>query len=247
MNLYEQISKELKIKSSQVQQVIALLEDAKTVPFIARYRKEQTGSLDEVQIKAIEDRYAYMNQLADRKQEVLRSIEEQGKLTDDLRSQIEKATVLQRIEDIYRPYKQKKRTRATIAKEKGLEPLAQDILKWPNATAESLAKDYETSELSIQDALAGASDILAELISDDAEVRSALREHYKKHGRIETKIKKQADDEKSVFEMYYDYQEAVSKIVPHRTLAINRGEKEEVLRVSIDVDNEQVSRLIAKS
>lgn len=247
MNLYEQIAKELKIKSSQVQQVIALLEDAKTVPFIARYRKEQTGSLDEVQIKAIEDRYAYMNQLADRKQEVLRSIEEQGKLTDDLRSQIEKATVLQRIEDIYRPYKQKKRTRATIAKEKGLEPLAQDILKWPNATAESLAKDYETSELSIQDALAGASDILAELISDDAEVRSALREHYKKHGRIETKIKKQADDEKSVFEMYYDYQEAVSKIVPHRTLAINRGEKEEVLRVSIDVDNEQVSRLIAKS
>lgn len=247
MNIYQQIANELKIKSSQVQQVISLLDDAKTVPFIARYRKEQTGSLDEVQIKAIEDRYAYMNQLADRKQEVLRSIEEQGKLTDDLRSQIEKATVLQRVEDIYRPYKQKKRTRATIAKEKGLEPLALEILKWPHATAETLAKDYETAELSIQDALAGASDILAELISDDAEVRSALREHYKKHGRIETKIKKQAEDEKSVFEMYYDYQEAVAKIVPHRTLAINRGEKEDVLRVSIDVDSEQVGRLIAKS
>lgn len=248
MNIHEQIAKELQIKAYQVSQVIALLEDAKTVPFIARYRKEQTGSLDEVQIKAIEDRFAYMNQLADRKQEVLRVIEEQGKLTEDLRKKIEHATVLQRVEDYYRPYKQKKRTKATIAKELGLEPLALEILKWPHSTPEKLAAAFIQGEVeSTEQALQGASDILAELISDDPEIRSILRVFYKKQSLIVTKLKKGAVDEKAVFEMYYDYQEAAAKIVPHRTLAINRGEKEDVLRVAVEVDVDRVLAVVSKN
>lgn len=240
MKIHEQIAKELQIKASQVSQVIALLEDAKTVPFIARYRKEQTGSLDEVQIKAIEDRFAYMNQLADRKEEVLRVIEEQGKLTQELRKQIEEATVLQRVEDYYRPYKQKKHTKATIAKELGLEPLATEVLKWPSTTPEKLAGPYVKGDVeTIEQALQGASDIIAEMISDDPDVRSTLRAFYKRQAKITTKLKKGAVDEKAVFEMYYEYSEAVSKIVPHRTLAINRGEKEDVLRVAIEVDVDQ--------
>lgn len=247
MNVVQLIAKELQIKPSQVEQVIALLKDGSTVPFIARYRKEQTGSLDEVQIKAIEDRYAYMNQLAERKEEVIRLIEEQGKLTGDLKQRIEQATVLQRVEDLYRPYKQKRRTKATVAKELGLEPLAQKLIEFPSATLEELATPFLTEEvISTEAALQGASDILAEQIADDPELRTRLRTHYLKHAIITSSIKKGAEDEKQSFEMYYDYQEPVAKIVPHRTLALNRGEKEGVLRVGVEVDPVLTQRLIEK-
>lgn len=247
MNVVQVIAKEQQIKPSQVEQVIALLQDGSTVPFIARYRKEQTGSLDEVQIKAIEDRYAYMKQLADRKEEVIRLIEEQGKLTEELKQRIEQATVLQRVEDLYRPYKQKRRTKATVAKELGLEPLALKLLEFPTDTLDKLATPFLTEEVSsIEAALQGASDILAEQIADDPELRTRLRTHYQKHAIITSSIKKGAEDEKQAFEMYYDYREPVAKIVPHRTLALNRGEKEDVLRVGIEVDPVLTQRLIEK-
>lgn len=247
MNVVQVIAKEQQIKPSQVEQVIALLQDGSTVPFIARYRKEQTGSLDEVQIKAIEDRYAYMNQLADRKEEVIRLIEEQGKLTEDLKQRIEQATVLQRVEDLYRPYKQKRRTKATVAKELGLEPLALKLLDFPTDTLDTLAAPFLTEKVSsIEAALQGASDILAEQIADDPELRTRLRTHYQKHAIITSSIKKGAEDEKQAFEMYYDYREPVAKIVPHRTLALNRGEKEDVLRIGIEVDPVLTQRLIEK-
>lgn len=247
MNFIEQIAKELQVKSNQVKQVIDLLQDGNTVPFIARYRKEQTGSLDEVQIKTIEDRYAYINQLAARKDEVLRVIEEQGKLTDELRKKIEQATILQRVEDLYRPYKQKRRTKATVAKEQGLEPLAVEILKWPTGSLEDLASSYITDEvIDAQAALQGASDIISEQIADDPELRKKLRDYYKKHAIITASLKKGAEDDKRIFEMYYDYREPASKIVPHRTLAINRGESEDVLRVGVEVETDQVVQLMSK-
>lgn len=247
MNAIQVIAKDLQIKVSQVEQVVALLQEGSTVPFIARYRKEQTGSLDEVQIKAIEDRYAYMNQLADRKEEVLRLIEEQGKLTEELKRQIVQATVLQRVEDLYRPYKQKRRTKATVAKELGLEPLAHKVLEFSTVPLEELATPFLTEEVtSIEAALQGASDILAEQIADDPELRTRLRAHYQKHAIMTSSKKKGTEDEKDAFEMYYEYREPVAKIVPHRTLAINRGEKEDVLRVGIEVDPELTQRLIEK-
>ena len=241
------VSKETGVKTSQAEQVIKLLEEGNTVPFIARYRKEQTGSLDEVQIKAVEDRYNYIQQLEQRKEEVIRIIDEQGKLTDELTQSIQNATVLQRVEDLYRPYKQKRRTKATIAKEKGLEPLANLLLTFPKVSVEQLANEYVKVDLevhTIEEALQGARDILAEQFADEAKIREQIRTISRTDGKIVSSVKKAELDEKNVFEMYYEYEEPVKKIVPHRILAINRGEKEDILRVGLQVPIEKVTNVM---
>lgn len=244
--MLQMIAADSKVKPHQAEAVIKLLEDGNTVPFIARYRKEATGSLDEVQIKAVEDRYHYIQQLENRKEEVLRLIEEQGKLTQELTVAITAATVLQRVEDLYRPYKQKRRTKATIAKERGLEPLADEILKFKGdllAVAASYI-DGEKDVTTAEDALAGARDILAERFADDAAVRDKLRQLSWREGKIETAAKNAEKDEKQVFEMYYAYEEPIHRIVPHRILAINRGEKEDILRVAIQVPIERATMMM---
>ncbi|MFD6438652.1 Tex-like N-terminal domain-containing protein, partial [Peribacillus sp. NPDC060186] len=235
--LIKQISNELTLKNHQVQNVIQMLQDGNTVPFIARYRKEMTGSLDEVQIRSIMERWNYLENLGQRKVEVTRSIGEQGKLTEELKLQIEKATKLQEVEDLYRPFKQKRRTKATVAKEKGLEPLAIWLLECQvQASVSGKAAEFISEEKevpSIEEAIAGAQDIIAELISDDAELRKWIRAEIFKAGKLFSIVKNEEKDEKKIFEMYYEYEEPVQKIVPHRVLALNRGEKEEVLRISI--------------
>jgi len=228
----------------QAEKVIALLEQGNTVPFIARYRKEETGSLDEVQIKAVEDAYNYVKGLEQRKEEVIRLIDEQGKLDDDLRKSIESATVLQRIEDLYRPYKLKRRTRAMIAIESGLEPLAKSLMEFSGASPEELANPFVNEEKSvntIEDALAGARDIVAEQFADDAGIRENIRKLAWSDGMIVSTVRKGADDKRNVFENYYEYEEPLKKIVPHRVLALNRGEKEDVLRVGISFPVERIS------
>ncbi len=248
--LMQMISVELQLKLHQVEQVIQLLEDGNTVPFIARYRKEVTGALDEVQIKTIMERWQYIQNLEQRKSEVVRLISEQGKLTEELEASIVQSTKLQMIEDIYRPYKQKRRTKATIAKEKGLEPLAQWMLTLPReGSLETKASDYLSEEnqvISVEEALEGAKEILAETFSDDASVRDWIRRETFNHGRMKSVVKNKEKDEKGVFEMYYEYEEAIKKIVPHRVLALNRGEKEEILRVSVQVDAEKILQYMAR-
>jgi protein Tex len=242
--LLKQVAKELKLSEKSVQSVITLLEEGNTIPFIARYRKEMTGALDEVQIKSIADRFHYLLHLEERKNEVLRLIEEQGKLTDELRKQIERAGKLQEVEDLYRPFKQKRRTKATIAKEKGLEPFAQWMMTFStNEDIHEKAKLFLNEEkelVAIEDAIQGAQDIIAEWISDDASVRQWIRDHTYRHGTIHSTVKNEEIDEKKVYEMYYDYEEPVAKIVPHRILALNRGEKEDVLKVSIRPNTEAI-------
>ena len=228
---------------SQTEKVIALLEEGNTVPFIARYRKEATGSLDEVQIKAIEDAYGYVKGLEQRKEEVLRIIEEQGKLDEELKKEIVGATVLQRVEDLYRPFMQKRRTRATMAKEKGLDTLANLLLELSDVAPEELAQPFVNEELevtTIEDALAGARDIVAENFADDASIRETIRKLAWSDGSIVSTIRKGAEDKRKVFGNYYDYNEPLKRIVPHRTLAINRGEKEDVLRVGIAFPEERI-------
>ncbi len=238
------IAKEASVQVKQAEAVIKLLEEGNTVPFIARYRKEVTGSLDEVQIKAVEDRFHYIQQLETRKEEVLRLIDEQGKLTEELASAIQGATVLQRIEDLYRPYKQKRRTKATIAKERGLEPLADQLLKFTKQDTHQMATQYVNVEQGViteEDALAGARDILAERFADDAAIREKLRTLSWREGKLVTAVKNAEKDEKQVFEMYYEYEEPIHRMAPHRTLAVNRGEKEEILRGSIEVPIEKAT------
>jgi protein Tex len=243
------IATDAKVKPTQVDAVIKLLDDGNTVPFIARYRKEATGSLDEVQIKTIEDRYHYIQQLEQRKEEVLRLIDEQGKLTEQLAVDIKAATVLQRVEDLYRPYKQKRRTKATVAKEKGLEPLAAYLMKFAKEDIHTFASTFISEEKGVstsEEALAGARDILAEQFADDAATRDQLRKLSWREGKVESKVKDAEKDEKQIFEMYYEYDEQVSRIVPHRILAMNRGEKEDVLKISIAVPVEKAIALMEK-
>ena len=238
------LARELGVGVQQVVQTITLLDEGNTVPFISRYRKEMTGQLDETQIRTIEERVRYLRNLIVRKEEVLRLIEEQGKLTEELSIAIQKATKLQEVEDLYRPYKQKRRTRATIAKEKGLEPLAAYILSLPQTGDPSseasryidTAKGVETAE----DALQGAMDIIAEQISDDAEYRKWIREKTFMKAILLTEQKEKEEDGKNVYEMYYSYSEPVKKVVPHRVLAINRGEKEGILKVSLETPGEDI-------
>jgi protein Tex len=250
-NLIEKISKDLSINIKQIKSVISLLEEGNTVPFIARYRKEQTGALDEVQIRSVMEAWNYIQNLQSRKEEVLRLIEEQGKLTEELKKDIEKAEKLQTIEDLYRPYKQKRRTKATVAKEKGLEPLAEWMLTFPAAgSLQAEAEKYLSEEKEVnsaEDAIEGAKDIIAEIVSDDAKYREWIRNDTFKTGTMVTSVKKDAEDEKNVFEMYYDYSEPVSKIVPHRVLAVNRGEKEGILKVSIDPNADRIHNFLIKN
>lgn len=245
--LHALIAKDAGVKPNQAKQVIELLEDGNTVPFIARYRKEATGSLDEVQIKAIEDRYTYIQNLEQRKTDVIRSIEEQEQLTPELEKAIKGATVLQRVEDLYRPYKQKRRTKATIAKEKGLQGLADWLLKPGKEPLKTVVEQYISAEKGVgttEEAIAGAQDILAELFADDPEIREKARRMTRDNGLLETAAKKGHEDEKQVFQMYYEYSEAIKKIVPHRILAINRGEKEGVLKVAVTPPVDRIIRLM---
>lgn len=246
--MYQLIAKDVAIKPNQAEAVIKLLDEGNTVPFIARYRKEATGSLDEVQIKAVEDRYHYIQQLEQRKEEVLRLIQEQDKLTPELEQAIQVATVLQRVEDLYRPYKQKRRTKATIAKEKGLEPLADLLLEYRSEALVQLAQDFVDMKnvATVEDAIAGARDILAERFADDASIRQKIRTFSWKEGMLTTALKNAELDEKKVFEMYYEYEEPVNHIVPHRILAVNRGEKEDVLKVAIQVPIDRVLMIMWK-
>lgn len=238
------ISTELKVKAAYIQQLIKLVDEGNTVPFIARYRKEMTGGLDEVQIRTIVERWEYANQLSNRQEEVIRLIDEQGKLTDELRKKISHAKKLQEVEDLYRPYKQKRRTRATVAKEKGLEPFAKWLFSLPkDGSVEEEAEKYlsEEHELSTKgEVILGAKDIIAEWISDDADLRKAIRLLGYKEGKMKTVLKEGELDEKGIFEMYYEYEEAISAIVPHRILAMNRGEKEGILRVSLVFPSERI-------
>ncbi|PPA70538.1 Tex family protein [Jeotgalibacillus proteolyticus] len=249
-HLLNQLARETSINHKQVEQVIQLLNEGNTVPFIARYRKEMTGALDEVQIKEIDDRWKYLQNLEERKTEVMRLIEEQGKLTEELSASIKKAAKLQVLEDLYRPFKQKRRTRATVAKEKGLEPLAVWLTSYPkNGSVEKEAEKYVSEEkevASIEEAIAGAKDIIAEQVADEPAFREYIRKETFRHGKIRSQVKKNEKDEKGIFEMYYDYEEPVHKIVPHRVLALNRGEKEEVLRVSIQPDSDRLVKELTR-
>lgn len=251
---FHKVAQKLQLAERSVREVITLLNDGNTVPFIARYRKELTGGLDEVQLRDIQEAWLYLQNLANRKEEVIRLIREQDKLTDELKKQLEKATKLQEVEDLYRPYKQKKRTKATIAKEKGLEPLALWILNDGTGEASEAAVEYisEENEVpTVEDAIQGAQDIIAEWISDDADARKWIRAKTFQHGILQTAVKSEEEDPKKIFEMYYSYQERISKIVPHRVLAINRGEKEKVLRTSVtpptDSIHDYLNRKIIKN
>ncbi len=241
MNINQILTQEFNIKLEQVEATIKLIDEGNTIPFIARYRKEVTGSLDDQILREIHERLVYLRGLADRKEDVLRLIDEQGKLTDELKKAIAAAQTMTEMEDIYRPYKQKRRTRATMAIEKGLEPLAtllmlQDPKVDPIAEAEKYI-DQEKGVKSSDDALAGAMDILAEQISDNADYRKFIRDIFVRTGVLVTKAKTEED---SVYRTYYDYREPLAKIAPHRNLAVNRGEKEGFLTVKIEEDVDRI-------
>ena len=246
-DLYKQIAKQLNIKTSQINAVLKLLEEGSTVPFIARYRKEVTGALDEEQIREISKTYEYGVNLQQRKDDVIRLIDEKGMLTPELKQQILKSEKLTEIEDLYRPFKEKKKTRATMAKAKGLEPLANYLLTYPQTGIEVEANKYVNDEvLSVEDALQGARDIIAEMIADNAEYRKWIRQYMMKNGQIQSKVRDKSLDERHVYEQYYEYSEPVGKVVPHRVLAMNRGEAEKVLRISITENAEGIHHYLAK-
>lgn len=240
--MVEQISKELQLKKEQVRQVITLLDDGNTIPFIARYRKEMTGQLDELVIREISDKISYLRTLHQRKEEVLRLIEEQGKLTEDLRSKIEKATKLQQVEDLYRPFRPKRKTRASVAKEKGLEPLAEFLLleKKMDLIIEQASRyiSPEKELLTVEDVLQGGKDIIAEMISDDPDVREWVRKETIDRGIL--RVEGKDAEKESVYEMYYDYKEPVKTVRHHRVLAINRGEKEDYIKVKIVTEEQRM-------
>ena len=255
--MYEIITKnlaaKLKINEKYITNVLNLLEEGNTIAFIARYRKELTNSLDEVAIKLIQDEFNYLKSLEERKEEVIRLISEKGLLTDDLKADILKQDKLQRVEDLYRPFKEKKRTKATIAKEKGLENLAKYILKLPKSLSElnKEARKYINNEKEVnneEEAIRFALDIIAENISDNAKYREYVLENTKKFGQITSSLKKGGEekDENSTYKNYYEYGERVSKIASHRILALNRAEKEGIIRVSIDNDKERLCQYILR-
>ena len=234
------IAKSLNISEKQVVNTLDLLEQGNTVPFIARYRKEVTNGLDEEQIRVIQENYAYQLNLKKRKEDVARLIEQQGKLTEEIKKQIEACEKLSQVEDIYRPYQQKRKTRATDAQAKGLAPLGEWLLKLlPNVNVAQEAANYIKEDVpTIQDALQGAKDIIAEKASDDAEIRKRIRNSMEHYGRLVTKEKKKHEDTKKVYKMYYDYNERISTLASHRIMAIDRAEKEKVIQVSIDFDED---------
>ncbi|MGF7059815.1 Tex family protein [Brassicibacter mesophilus] len=249
MDIVSQLTQELKLKKIQVESTIKLIDEGNTIPFIARYRKEMTDGLSDEVLREFDDRLTYLRNLELRKEEVIRLIDEQGKLTEELKADILKADVLQKVEDLYRPYRQKRRTRATVAKEKGLEPLAELILKQEvvSGTIEQLASPYINEELevnTVEDAINGAKDIIAEIISDNAEYRERIREMNFNKGIINSEAVDQ--EEKTVYEMYYGFNEAVNKIANHRILAVNRGEKEKKLKVKVLSPDEDIINYLMK-
>lgn len=246
-SLIETIVSKYQFSEKQIKAVLKLLKENNTVPFIARYRKEATGGLDEVEIKQINDEYNYMLNLQKRKEEVIHNIDQQGLLTSDLKQDILTQTKLQRVEDLYRPYKQKKKTRATEAKRKGLEDLADWFSQSKLDTKiEDKAQLFLNDEVTtIEDAIEGAKDIIAERISDNPQYRSKILKDVFNQGLIVSSKKKKAEDEKQTFSMYYDYNEPVKRIANHRVLAMNRGEKEKVLSIKIDFDTTRIQREIA--
>lgn len=244
--IINKLVKELGLKPFQVENAIKLIDEGNTIPFIARYRKEATGELSDEQLRNLFERLTYLRNLEKRKEEVIRLIDEQGKLTDELQVSIVSALTMTEVEDLYRPYKQKKKTRATVAKSKGLEPLALIIFdQVEKKSLEELAKDFIDEEKGVaskEEAIQGAKDIIAEMISDTAEYRKDIRKIIYDVGVITTKASNA--EEKSVYDMYYDYHEAVKKIPSHRILAINRGEKEDFLKVKIDETDDNVIKYL---
>ena len=241
-DIIKEIANELKVKNTQVESVLNLLSEGNTVPFIARYRKEATGALDEEQIRKINEVYEYQVNLLKRKEDVIRLIDEKGLLTDELKTDIMKCEKLVEVEDLYRPFKEKKKTKATEAIKNGLEPMAKIMMSFPmNIDINELASRYLNDAVKTNDdAIQGAKYIIAEWISDNASYRKYLRYNMMNYGIIKSKLKKNAEDEGKIYEMYYDYSEKIKYIKPHRVLAINRGEKEDVLSVSVEVDTDYV-------
>ena len=248
MNITEKIASELNIKTSQVENTIKLIDDGNTIPFIARYRKEVTGNLSDETLREFDERLTYLRNLEKRKEEITRLIDEQGKLTEELQQAIEKSEILSELEDIYRPYKQKKRTRATIAKEKGLEPLSNIIyLQSDKRDINEIAKEFINPEKgveTIEDALNGAKDIIAETVADNAEYRKKMKKLCNREAVVTIKATKEGEN--SPYEMYYDFNESLRSLPSHRILAINRGEKEEYLKVKVEKPDEKVIDFIEK-
>ncbi len=243
-----EIANDLGVKKHQVEVVLTLLSEGNTIPFIARYRKEATGALDEEEIRKINEVYEYQVNLLKRKEDVIRLIDEKGLLTEELKNEILNASKLVEVEDLYRPYKEKKKTKATEAIKNGLEPLADIFMKFPDfGTLDSICQNFLTEQVkTVADAVQGAKYIIAERISDDAKYRKAIRDYVYHNGVLISKKKKNAEDEKGVYEMYYDYSEKVSRMKPHRVLAVNRGEKEGVLSVSLDVNQEDITSYLER-
>ena len=248
MNITQKLSSELNLKTWQVEAAVKLLDEGNTVPFIARYRKEVTGSLDDQVLRALSDRLGYLRNMQETAEKIKVAIEEQGALTEELSAAIDAAQTLTELDDLYRPYKKKRKTRASVAKEKGLSPLADLIYAQAPDSAEPivLAADFVNEELGVEtaeDALQGAMDIIAEIISDDADIRKRMRFVCMAHGKL---VVKAAGEELDVYEMYKEFEEPLSKIANHRVLAINRGEKEEFLKVSVDFDRDKAMFIISR-
>jgi uncharacterized protein len=242
-----EIKKALSVSEKQITTVLDLLEEGNTIPFIARYRKEATGGLDEEQINEIYKQWDYANNLLKRKEDVIRLIDEKGMLTEDLQKEIMAAQKLVEVEDLYRPFKEKKKTKATEAVAKGLEPLATWLMMFPYEDVKEEGNKYVNDQVkSVDEALEGAKYIIAEMISDDANYRKSLRQEMVSHGVVITNVKKNAVDERKTYEMYYEYQEPVSKIRPHRILAINRAENEKIITVKIDLDKERMTSYLER-
>ena len=243
-----EIALELSVKDSQVENVLKLLEEGNTVPFIARYRKEATGALDEEQIRKINEVYEYQVNLLKRKEDVIRLIDEKGMMTEELKAEIMKCTKLVEVEDLYRPYKEKKKTKATEAIANGLEPLAKIIMSFPmNIDINAKATEYLNEKVTtVEDAIQGAKYIIAEWISDNASYRKYIRNNIYNFGTIKSKLKKNAKDEELVYKMYYDYSEKIKYAKPHRILAINRGEKEGILNVTLEIDTDHIMAFLDK-
>ena len=248
MNIAEKLAEELGLKQWQVDNTIQLIDEGNTIPFISRYRKEVTGELSDEVLRTFEERLNYLRNMEERKDDIKRIIEEQGKLTEELSAQIDNAQKLSELEDIYRPFRPKRRTRATVAKEKGLEPLSNILYlqNFTNGDIDEIAAPFIDKEKGVnntEEALAGAMDIIAEAVSDNAEHRKKIRELTEKNGLL---VSKAATEEDSVYRLYYDFAEPVAKAVPHRVLAIDRGEKEKLLSVSVDVDEEKILSYLKK-
>ncbi len=243
-NIISQLAQELNQKVEHVENVVTLLDEGNTIPFIARYRKEMHGAMDDTTLRNLADRLQYLRNFTQRREEIRKSIEAQEKLTEEIAAALDNAKTLSELEDIYRPYRPKRRTRATIAKEKGLEPLALTLFSQAKDLAEPevLAEDYVNPDLgvnSVEEALAGASDIVAEMISDDADIRKALRTLMKRIAVLRSVAAKGKEEEVSVYQMYYDFTQPIGKVQGHQVLAVNRGEREDFLKVSVEVDREQ--------